>query len=198
MRVRRIFKAFLVFLIALIGLLLLTFILINLPFSHRFVTQKVNGIFKSSGLPVHIESIKKVFPWSVYAEDILINGQQGDTIVFAERVSADLSPLALIRKKVILHSVSLADARIQFLRYSGEEQLNIAEAFSQGKKAEPVSLDDTKRPWEVSVADAEVTGFSFLMIDSVAGIYVSQDVDRIKIETKKMSLAERTKAQQGL
>ncbi len=30
------------------------------------------------------------------------------------------------------------------------------------------------------------------MTDSVAGIYVSQDIKRIKIETKKMSLTEKT------
>ena len=73
-RVRGIIKAVLVFLIAVIGLLILTFIIINLPFSHSFVTQKVNNIFISSGIPVHLNSVNKVLPWSVYVQGVLIHG----------------------------------------------------------------------------------------------------------------------------
>ena len=98
-RIRGIFKAVLVFLIAVIGLLFLTFIILNLPFSHRFATQKVNNIFSSSGLPVHLNSINKVFPWSVCAQGVLISGLKGDTIVYAGTVRSGIKPFALLRKK---------------------------------------------------------------------------------------------------
>ncbi len=191
-RVRGIIKAMLVFLIAVIGLLLLTFLILNLPFFHSFVTQKVNKIFTSSGIPVHINSVTKVLPWSVYIQGVIINGPEGDTIVYAEKVKSGLKPLALTKKKLILKSVYLEKTFINILRNRGEEQLNIAAAFSSGKVIEPVDQNVDKKPLEISFTDAEVKDLKFMMTDSVSGIYISQDIRNMKIETKKMSLTEKT------
>jgi hypothetical protein len=191
MRVRGILKTIAVFLISFAGFLLLVFIFINLPFSHRFVTQKVNNIFNSSGIPVHLNSMNKVLPWSAYVQGVLIHSSKGDTIVYAGQVKAGFKSFGLLRKKIILHSVDLTDALVNFSRNSRAEQLNIAEAFSHGKEAESENQDTNKSPWEISLEKAEVRNLSFRMTDSVAGIYVSQDISRIKIETRKMSLADK-------
>lgn len=191
-RIRGILKTVAVFLISLTGFLLLVFVFINLPFSHRFVTQKVNSIFVSSGLPVHINSVNKVFPWAVYVQGILIYGPQGDTIVYAGKVRSGLKPLALFKKRVILRSVYLEKATINIFRNPGKEQLNIAEAFSSGKEAKPVDQNDNNKPLEISLADAEVKDLKFRMTDSVSGIYVSQDIARIKVIIDEMSLTRQT------
>jgi translocation and assembly module TamB len=192
MRIRGIIKAMVVFLISLVGFLMLVFVFINLPFSHRFVTQKINNILSSSRLPIHINSVNKVFPWAIYVQGILIHGSQGDTIVYAGKVRSGFEPLALIKKRLILKSVYLEKATINFLRNPGEEQLNIATAFSPVKEAKPVDPDVKKKPLEISIADVEVKDLKFRMTDSVAGIYVSQDIVRIKVVTNKMSLIEKT------
>jgi hypothetical protein len=191
-RVRGIIKAFVVFLISLVGFLLLLFLFLNLPFSHRFVTQKVNNIFTGSGIPVHINSVNKVFPWSVYVQGALIHTSGGDTIVYAGNIRAGLKALALFKKKIVLPSVCLEKVMIILSRNSAEEQLNIAEAFSKGKAPKPVNQNDNKSPWEISLGSAEVKELSFRMADSVAGIFVSQDIQRIKIETNAMSLTGKT------
>ncbi len=191
-RVRGIIKALLVFLIAVIGLLFLTFLILNLPFFHGLVIQKVNKIFTSSGIPVHINSVTKVLPWSVHVQGVLIHGTKGDTIVYAEKVRSGLKPLALAKKKLILKSLYLEKASINFLRNIGEDQLNIAAAFSTGKVTAPDDQNVKKKPLEISVADAEVKDLRFMMTDSVAGIYISQNIGGIKFETKKMSLTEKT------
>jgi translocation and assembly module TamB len=191
-RVRGIIKTFVVFIISLTVFLLLLFLVINLPFSHRYVTQKVNKIFTNSNLPVHINSVNNVFPWSVYVQGVLISGKAGDTIVYADKVRSGLKPFALLRKKLTLRGVHLDKARINFIRNPGDEQLNIAEAFSVGMEADTVKQNDKKKPFEISVDDAEITRLKFIMTDSVGGIFISQDVASIKIVTRKMSLTEKT------
>ena len=190
-RVRGIIKAVLVFLISLVGFLILVFIFINLHFSHRFVTQKINKIFTSSGIPVHINSVTKVLPWSVYVQGVLIHGPEGDTIVYAEKVRSGLKPLALTKKKLILKSVYLEKASVNFLRNRGDDQLNIAAAFSSGKETAPVDQNVKKKPLEISVADAEVKDLRFMMSDSVAGIYVSQDIEGLRLKQKRCLLLRR-------
>jgi translocation and assembly module TamB len=191
-RVRGIIKAVLVFLISFVGFLLLVFMFINLPLSHRFITQKVNNIFNSSGIPVYLNSVNKISPWSVYIQGVLIHSSTGDTIVYAGMVRSGFKPFALVKKRVLLNSVYLEQVRINFLRNSLKEQLNIAEAFSHGKEAKPINQDSAKSPWEISATDAEVKDLNFRMTDSVSGIFVSQDISRINIEMKRMSLIEKT------
>ncbi|MBK7711469.1 MAG: hypothetical protein IPJ37_11300 [Bacteroidales bacterium] len=195
MRISRIKKAFLVFLIALIGLLLLTFIIINLPFSRSFLTQKVNSIFISSRLPVQIGSVTKIFPGSVSVEEVIISGRGGDTIVFAGSVQAGFKTLSLLKKRLILTSVELEKARIRFIRNNEREQLNIVDAFSNediaATSVNPVEEDNQNSPWEISVREAGISDLRFRMVDSVGGIFINQDVKRIRVEAKKMSLTEK-------
>jgi hypothetical protein len=190
-RIRSIIRAFMVILISLAGFLLVAFILINLPFSHRFVTKKVNGIFSSSRLPLHIGSVVKVLPWAVYVQAILIHDSHDDTIVYAGKVRSGLRPLALLKKKLILQSVYLEHARVNLLRNKGEDQLNIAEAFSQGKESDQPD-QKARKQLEISVADAEVKDLNFIMSDSVAGIYVSETIEKINFVTRVMSLTGKT------
>lgn len=192
MRVRGILKAMAAFLIPVAGLLLLIFVFINLPLSHRFVAQKVNIILKSSHIPVHINSVNKVLPWSVYVQGVLISDSQGDTIAYGENIRSGLKAISLIRKKLILRDVHLDKARIELVRGIRDEKLNIVEAFASKADAKTDEQKDKKNPFEISLEDAEITDLSFRMTDSVEGIYISQNINRIKVETKKMSIAEKT------
>ena len=191
MRVRGILNAFVVFLMSLGGFLILVFVFINLPFAHRFVTQKVNSIFSTARLPLHIGSVNRVLPWKVYVQEVLIHDSKDDTIAYAGKVRSGFKPLALIKKRLILKAVYLEKARINILRKKGEDQLNIVKAFSGENEAR--SPDQTNnKPIEISIADAEVKDLNFIMSDSVAGIYVSESVNRIRIVINKMSLTEKT------
>jgi hypothetical protein len=191
MRIRRIIRAFLVFLISIFGLLLLTFVLINLPFSHHFITRKVNHIFSSAKFPIHISSVNSVLPWSVYAEGVMINSRAGDTIVYAGKLRAAIKPFALADKRVILTDISLNSAIVNFTRNSEKEQLNIAAAFSKGTQSETIP-QEIKKPWEITIGKAEISDLKFSMSDSVAEIFILQDIRSVKVQIEKMSLTKRT------
>ncbi len=192
MRIRRIIKAVSVLLILFTGFLILLILTINLPAFHNYVTRKVNNIFKSSQLPIHISSLSGVLPWKVSARDVLISGPQGDTIVYAANVSSGIRPLALLRRKLKLKSVDLSNARINICRYRGEAQLNIVSAFSGGGEAEPAEGKGKKNSLDISIADGSLHHLSFVMNDSAGGIFVRQDIGLIKFVTRKMSLIKHT------
>jgi hypothetical protein len=188
MILRRITKAILYFLISLAGLVFLLFIAVNLPFAQRSITVRINQILNKASLPIEISSVKRVLLSSLRAEGVLIRGSEGDTIIYAARLKAEFKLLAILKHKVILPHVYISDAKIKLLRNKKSEQINIAAAFSHGKKTEITSPDTKKVPWDVSFSTAEISGIKFLMADSVAGIYIDQDVRKIIAETESMSI----------
>ena len=74
-----------------------------------------------------------MYPWSVNVQGLLIHTQDGDTIIYAGNIRAAFRLFGLLKKKIILPSVSLVKARVNFTRYSAAEDLNISEAFLKKK-----------------------------------------------------------------
>ena len=192
MRFRLLKKALSTILISIIGFMLLAFIFINLPFSHRFITNRVNQIFAGSDLPIHIGSISTITPGSLHVNYVLLTGSENDTIIFARNLKSSFKTFALLRKKIILPSVELEWASINFLRSDSTKGLNIAEAFTNGEKDTLVYNDDIKKKWEISVGKAELSNIRFRMTDSVSRIFINQDAGHILIEVDKMSLLEKS------
>ncbi len=131
---RKITRAILILLISITGLLLLLFISLNLPFTQRSITGKINIILGKAGLPIEIGSVKRILFSTVKAEDVILRSAEGDTIVFAGGLKAQFKPLALLKHKVTLPSVYISNAIINFSRNNESEPLNIADAFSKGEK----------------------------------------------------------------
>jgi hypothetical protein len=191
-RMRGFLKALIIFLISFFGLLLLIFIFLNLPSSHRFVTKKVNQILSSSGIPVHINSVIRILPGTLFLEGILINGPEKDTIVYAKSVRSEFSTLALLKNRILLPSLKLENVKVTFSRDDPEKGLNIEEAFSANKSPVPEKQNKKDKTWDISIGKAEINRLAFRMTDSVSGIYIDQDVKKILIETEKMSLVDKT------
>jgi len=191
MRLQRFKKILIVFLVSVIGLLFLIFIFINLPSSHRFITNRVNQIFINADLPIHIGSIATITPGALYVHNVLLTGSENDTIIFARNLKSSFKTFALLKKRVILPSVELENAGIFFFRNDSAKGLNIAEAFTHGMIDTLLKNTDSKNNWEVSVGKADLLKIRFRMTDSVSGVYINQDANHILIETEKMSLIEK-------
>ncbi len=189
MKLSRPKKVLLIILIAFSGLILLLFISVNLPYGHRFITNRVNNILAGAGIPIHITSISSIYPESITVKGVTLTGSQRDTIVYAGEIQADFVPLALLKKRVIISDIYLGDAKINFSRKNNN--LNITEAFSKGRK-DGVSQPVKKKKWEVSIGKADIAGIRFQMNDSLSGIRINQKIGELKITLNKMSLQKHT------
>ncbi len=190
MRLRKWRKISLFFLTGILGLLLMVFLVLNLPSSQRFATGKVNQILSSSSVPIHLNAIKKIMPGSVKIQGIVISGTQGDTIIYVGELQADIRLLSLIRSKVMLKEVELDAALVELTRKSGDEKLNIASAFRSGKKL-TVPLEKPPAKWKISIKKGAFTNIQFRMQDSTGGIHIAEDASEIELGSFLVSLPER-------
>ena len=118
----------------IMALILLAVVFVNLPFAHRFITQKVNNILVNANVPITINSIETIWPNSVAVKGVNLLGNTGDTIIYAEKLGATIAPLALLQRKLIIPSAFLSNSTITFLRQHADQRINIVEAFSNTQK----------------------------------------------------------------
>jgi len=198
MKLRRVRRYLLIFLSTLLGVLILLFGFLNLPFSQRIATAKVNQVLQQVEVPVHIDAIRKILPGSVNIYGVLISNSQGDTIIYTGRLKADIRLLALLRNRVVLQDLELQRAVVDIGRESGEEKLNIAAVFQRGKEEDPAPSDKEPASWEISIKKGELSDIFFRMSDTLSGIHVSQEISELKLKGFMISLAERDMSFKGL
>jgi len=191
MRLRKIKKAFLLFLSIILALILLAVVFVNFPFAHRFITRRVNNILVNTHVPITINSIGTILPNSVAINGVYLHGNAGDTIIYAEKVRAAIEPLALLQRKVIIPSAFLGNSSATFLRQNADVRINIAEAFSNTRNKKRRKEKNRKKSWEVTIGSVDISGLKFQMVDSVAGIYIDQEIGSLNLKTNEMSIIDK-------
>jgi len=179
------------FLVGILGMLLLVFLVLNLPFSQRFATKKVNQILSSSSVPIHLEAIRKIMPGSVNIQGIIIQGLQGDTIIYAGELQADIRLVSLLRSKVMLKDVVLDGVLVELARNNSAQKINIAAAFQSGKPKDAVPLEKPPAKWEIFIREGFLTNIHFRMTDSLSGMHIAQDAREIELGSFLVSIPER-------
>lgn len=190
MTLRKLRRFSLIFLISVIGVLALLFASLNLSFSQRFTTRKVNQILAGAKIPVHLQEIRRILPNSVVVQGVLIESNEGDTIVFAHGVQADVSLLALIRKQVIFQRLDLRQASVNLIMNELSRKFNIEEAFTDGSTAKARKKDKARDSWALSIHEGNLSSLHFQMTDSLSGIHVLQDIEGIGLKNFSLLLAD--------
>lgn len=191
MRLRIWRKSFLIFLGSVLGVILVVFVILNLPFSQRYATRQVNQILYLAHVPIQLDAIRKIMPGSVSIQGIAIGGSERDTIIYVGELHADIRLLSLLKSHVMLKEVLLDGALVELTRKQGMQKLNIAEAFQSEKKKEAVPLEKKPAKWKISIRKGALTNIHFRMQDSLSGIHIAEDASEIEIGSFRISLPDR-------
>ncbi len=191
MRWRKAARFFFIFLGSIFGIIALLFIVLNLPFLEGFVTRQSNQILSKADIPIHIDAIKRVMPYSVKIQGILITDLKSDTIIHVGELKTNCKLRALARKKVVLKDLDIDQASVDLLMDYETRKLNIAQAFTGGREPEVDPAEKKKAAWVISVKKGKLISTHFRMIDSISGIHILQDISGVKLKSFSVSLRDR-------
>lgn len=137
-------------LLGILGLLLLVIVLIQVPAVQTYITKQVTQGFEEQwGTEVSVGSVNLKFFETATVEDIYLEDQAGDTLIYAEYLKADIGLFALFDQSVILNEIVLENAYINLYQHADSSRFNyeyIVESFT---------TPDT------AVADTTSGGFTF-------------------------------------
>ncbi len=194
MYLKRIITFFKYFFLSLAILFILIVAGINLPLSQRLITENVNRLLLSKGIPASVDKLTLLINGKVGADNLEMLGAGGDTVIYAGKVRVSARVIPLIFGNVKVSSISISDAvvHIKMDPETGKPDF-LALLTNGGKPAEKPAEAKKKagKKWNISVGSVNLKNVRFTYDDAFHGIYINPAVGKISLKLDYLSLSER-------
>jgi translocation and assembly module TamB len=179
--------------VALIASSLLLIIAIRIPAVQQAVVQRATSYLENRiGTPVSIGRVLISFPKSLLVEEIYLEDQQGDTLLYAQKLEVNAGILAVLQRRIAIKDVGLTTARIFVSRDKADTLFNysyIVEAFMSGEDSVKVEEDDAKA-WAISLDNLSI-GNSFVDYrDRLEGTDFTTYVGKLEVVSRETNLVD--------
>lgn len=182
--------------------LLLGLLYLSLQFQpvQQFVVNKVTDrLSKTLGAPVSIGRVDIEFVKTLDVQDIYIEDLQGDTLLFASSLKADVSLFSFWKKEFFINTVALDGAVLDMNRGQEEEDFNfqfVIDAFASDTK------DTTTSGWSFGVDKIRLSNSVVRNLDTRQGtefeanlglllLYLDKlDVENQSVDIRQIGIAE--------
>ncbi len=182
-------------------LILAVAIALQLPPVQTWLTgQLARMASERTGAPITVGRVALRLPASISLERIYAEDLQGDTLLYAGRLEADVRVLALLRNRVHLRRLSLEDARFSMTRLYPDTLFNTdriimalaGEVAAADQPADAMDDPGERSPeeetpgeqaadWEFDIGSILLRNVSFRFADHFAGIDLRLGIGRIDL-----------------
>lgn len=180
--------------ISLILLLVSIALLIRIPAIQLKLTQKaVSFLEKKIGTEVSLESIHIGFPKNIVLKGIYLEDRQGDTLLYAGKLSIDTDLWALTRNEIQLNDVSLEHTIAYIHRAENDSAFNftyILDAFAGDTEAIPDTTE--QKPWVFSLETVTLQNIRLQFHDLLEGNLVNLSLGNFELMMDEFDLDRNT------
>jgi hypothetical protein len=166
---------------------------LNVPAVQNFVKDKAISYLKGkTKTEVSLESIKIALPKDVVLNKFYIEDKKGDTLLYAQKLSVDISLLKLLSNQVEINNIELTKIRANVTRINPDTSFNFSflmDAFmSEQKKPEEEIQKDTTSTMKFSLNKITLTDIGIVYRDDVAGNDVKLHLGEFNTKIKDFDL----------
>lgn len=171
-----------IFFLFLISLMLIIALAVHIPAVQRLVVEKSTGFLtEKTGTKVHIGGFS-LFLWDmIEVTDVYIEDQHKDTLLYVERIGADIDFSRLVNRVIELNYVGLESAKISIVKNAGDPYnfQFLIDAFTSGDTSASSS-------WEFSVETIRLKNISFSLNDHEVGLSLETWLGRSEIGVESL------------
>ena len=188
---RKSLKILLWIIASVILLVVLIALSLNIPAVQNFVKDRVITYLKNkTKTEIRLESIKIALPKDVVLNKFYIEDRKGDTLLYAEKLQADISLFKLLKNTVEVNNIELKNIRANIKRINPDTSFNfsfLTEAFMSEEKKNPAK-DTTSAPLKFRIDKILLTDIGITYRDDVAGNDVKLHLGEFKSKIKEFDL----------
>jgi uncharacterized protein involved in outer membrane biogenesis len=147
---------------------------LNIPAVQNFVKDKAITYLKNkTHTEVSLESIKIALPKEVVLNKFYLEDKKGDTLLYAQKLSVDISLVKLLSNTVEINNIELDKIRANVTRINPDTTFNFSflmDAFmSEQKKPEDEVAKDSTSTMKFSLNTISLNDIGIVYRDDVAG-----------------------------
>jgi hypothetical protein len=166
---------------------------LNIPAVQNFVKDKAITYLKNkTHTEVSLESIKIALPKEVVLNKFYLEDKKGDTLLYAQKLSVDISLVKLLSNTVEINNIELDKIRANVTRINPDTTFNFSflmDAFmSEQKKPEDEVAKDSTSTMKFSLNTISLNDIGIVYRDDVAGNAVKLYLGEFKTKIKDFDL----------
>lgn len=166
------------------------YILIRIPKVQTFITEKITGQLSDQlQTKIQIEGVDIDFFKKIVLEGIYLEDQQQDTLLYAERLRADIGIFALFGNKIVLDEILLENAYVNLYTIDDSATLNFAfipEAFA----TDTTQKDTTATSWEFDLKKVILSNTRLDYDDHTTNMTMGLSVNELLVALHTLGLEE--------
>ncbi|WP_442588707.1 translocation/assembly module TamB domain-containing protein [Pedobacter sp. AW31-3R] len=191
--VRKSIKIVLWIIASIIMLVVLVALSLNIPAVQNFVKGKaINYLKNKTQTEVSLESIKIALPKDVVLNKFYMEDKKGDTLLYAQKLSVDISLFKLLKNTVEINNIELEKIRANVTRIDPDTAFNyqfILDAFmSEQAKPEEKVQEDTTSTMKFSLSKISLKDIAIVFRDDVIGNDVSVKLGEFSTNIKDFDM----------
>ncbi len=181
---------------SLLVLIIALILLIRLPSVQNYITHKATEYVSSrTHTKVTLKRLYIGYPKMVVIEQLYAEDAKHDTLLYLGKLEVNINLPNLLKRKVEVSSVSLADVNANIGRSEVDSTYNFGffiKAFAgDSKKApevKPRSDTTGSAPWRIQVDNVELSRIRARFTDSVSGTIIQGQIGLLQLHMKGMDL----------
>ena len=175
--------------LSVIVLLLLLVGLIQIPAVQNKIVQKtVTELKQKLGTTVSLSRITIKFPKRLVIEDLYVEDQSGDTLLFAGNLSINTDLFALLKNKIQLNDVSLENWRVAISRPQANKKFNYEFILASFTSEPPAVPDTTQTPWTFDVGVVSLEDVLVSYHDMRLGNEIDANIGKLEVDVEELDL----------
>ena len=178
---------------SLVVLLLLIALLLMVPEVQNMLSQKaVHYLSGKLHTKVELKRLRIIFPESVSLEDIYIEDQKKDTLLYGHRLQVNISMLKLLSGKIDVGKIALDGITAHVYRTLPDTAFNfnfIVAAFSDSSASQEAAPADSSAPLNISLGNISLKNIYCTYRDQVTGMDVSLRLDSFRTRITKFDMS---------
>ena len=188
--IRKIFRIIAWLIGSVVLLLILIALLIQIPAVQRKLTGRAVAFLEEKiGTEVSLEGISISFPKSIVLKGIYLEDQEGDTLLYAGRLSINTDLWALTQRQIQLNDVDLENTVAFVDRPEADSAFNftyILNAFAGDSTAVPDTLE--QKGWNFLLHELSLTDIRLQYHDLLLGNHATASIGEFDLEMSEFDL----------
>ncbi|MFK7982897.1 MAG: hypothetical protein AB8G86_23155, partial [Saprospiraceae bacterium] len=187
---RKIFKYIGILLLALLGLFLLLAFALTIPKVQTSVTHQVTkSLSETLNAKVQIKEVDIEFFKTTVLKGIYIEDEKKDTLIYADRLAADIGLFSLLQRNIFLNSVTLKGAKINLARTTADSTFNF-EFILKLFQANPDKVVTNKAPWTFGIGAVAIENANISYWDEWTRNAIQTKIPNLAITANKLDLQQ--------
>ncbi len=152
----------------------------------KLVNQVGSSLTEKTGMPVKVGRVNIAFPKTIRIDEILIQDNQLDTLLYTDYIKIDVALLPLLRKEINVSYLHISGLRSNLYRSDGDSSFNFSPIIAAFTNPEKTVKNPAPFTWDIAMGELELKDIRLSYADRIDSMYMNLNLGLLLLDIKHL------------